>query len=278
MTAYQALVSVTPPTPGNTKLWWSPDLFDAATGTYPIVSKPSIIRYPGDSNGKIRYYEGSQQAGLIRFWPTSDNGSAGAAYAADDKVLSDLSTATGSFVIGATGPTLPNTYDGATGQTNNEVIFDFADTYPSSHTPRALTLHMCAEWGFGGKRFEAIGYEHREYGGPTCASYAQLLISVDGGQTWSILGGLSFPGFPSMGYYGDHDSVVDYGGGSTQKTLLNYTLPVQADPNAVKIKLKATAEAISASFSLNDGSDVHTVQATVAASGSVTVYALCLEG
>jgi hypothetical protein len=57
-----------PPTAGNPRMLYSPDLFDTATGDYPISPLPSTITYPVVA-GQIPFFSHAQASFI---WPTSN--------------------------------------------------------------------------------------------------------------------------------------------------------------------------------------------------------------
>jgi hypothetical protein len=75
-----AVTSQTPPTVGNSKKLWSPDLFNTINGDYPISPLPSVVHYPVDGSGKMSFFESFISG---RIWPTGDSG--GGAYAWDEQ-------------------------------------------------------------------------------------------------------------------------------------------------------------------------------------------------
>jgi hypothetical protein len=62
---FTAKTSIIPPTPGNSKMLWSQELFDVNTGAYPISPLPAICSYPMSSN-QIQFFEGYYGG---RTWP-----------------------------------------------------------------------------------------------------------------------------------------------------------------------------------------------------------------
>lgn len=61
--SYLAVPSTTPPGAGQSKALLSADLFDPATGTYPLASKPSVMHYAKDGSNQIPYYGSSSLSG-----------------------------------------------------------------------------------------------------------------------------------------------------------------------------------------------------------------------
>jgi hypothetical protein len=63
--AYVPILDYNPPTLGNPRRLYSPQLFDSNNGTYPISPLPSIATYPADIvTGRIPFYQGSQPSCL----------------------------------------------------------------------------------------------------------------------------------------------------------------------------------------------------------------------
>jgi hypothetical protein len=54
---FTAKTSIIPPTPGHSKMLWSPELFDVNTGAYPISPLPATCTYPM-LNNQIQFFEG----------------------------------------------------------------------------------------------------------------------------------------------------------------------------------------------------------------------------
>ena len=250
--SYNANVSTTPPAnSGDSKLLWSPDLFDAATGTYPIAigSRPNTISYPTDSQGQIRFYEGSQLAGPSRYWPTSDDSGASAAYSADDKILADPFQASGSYSWVAAAPSASN------GEVINEVpvIFSFAGCSQDT-TPRPLKAYACVACGAERKEFVYRGYEEQ----PVTIeerSAVSSRVSLDGGQTWT------------GAIFGTHNDLV------IAKTLFTVDIGT-ADPNLVRIKViagGATKDGTVTDYGNN--APFH-----LDCSSGCEIFALCIEG
>jgi len=58
---YAPILSVTPPTSGNSKQLWSPELFDDQTGGYPIDPLPAVpFTYPRNGSDQVQYFDGFQ--------------------------------------------------------------------------------------------------------------------------------------------------------------------------------------------------------------------------
>lgn len=58
---YNPVVSTTPPTSGNSKMLYSPELFNEDNGDYPISPLPASMTYPTDG-GHLQYFEGFEGA------------------------------------------------------------------------------------------------------------------------------------------------------------------------------------------------------------------------
>jgi hypothetical protein len=56
MAFYLALTTSTPPGVGQTKMVFSPALFDSATGAYPKSNPPASVTYAVDGNGKAVFF------------------------------------------------------------------------------------------------------------------------------------------------------------------------------------------------------------------------------
>ena len=64
---YTAITSVVPPATGQSKMLFSPELFDEATGAYPKAPLPSVATYPPDAQGRLVFFDHAQliaQAGI----------------------------------------------------------------------------------------------------------------------------------------------------------------------------------------------------------------------
>lgn len=70
MVSYVPDLSLVPPGIGETKLLYSVDLFDFASGAYPKAVPPSAAVYQKDANGVIPFYAGSHIA-VISTWNVS---------------------------------------------------------------------------------------------------------------------------------------------------------------------------------------------------------------
>ena len=95
---------------GTTRMFFSPDLFDSATGKYPKDNPPDTITYPL-LDGKFQYWDHaqSQQIGLTRLWPIGDSrrtswyinetNVAAAAYSDADKAATNILDTTDAYRV-----------------------------------------------------------------------------------------------------------------------------------------------------------------------------------
>ena len=148
---------------GTARMFFSPDLFDSATGKYPKDNPPANITYPL-LNGKFQYWSHAASMGLIRLWPTSDtfidtfgtqtDNVAGVVYSAADKAAPDILQTSDAYRISAHGGRL-NDNNVLVGN-HEELIFSF--TYNSSMLYKGRVLvHM--GWNIQSEYWEASHLE-----------------------------------------------------------------------------------------------------------------------
>ena len=68
---FDPILSTTPPASGHSKQIWSPELFDSATGDYPVSPLPGTATYP-ETLDEFQFYEGSVESGDLGFFIASN--------------------------------------------------------------------------------------------------------------------------------------------------------------------------------------------------------------
>lgn len=242
---YRAVTSFNPPAAGQSKKFYSPDLFDADTGAYPKANLPTVCSYPADANGRIPFFEGIE---YNRAWPTSDSGGGGAAYSAADQALSDLSQATESVNL-------------ANGGNQNETFLTWSWAGHSGTQSVKLSIVLSASYEVSNVNIDSMG----ESGGATAQSTAEVLVSKDSGATWTAI---DIPtvdvasGDPPSGSGGDSYWGTTY---TASKALLHTDLGT-VDISAIRVKAHTKG-----------GYGAFTTH-TVTAYAELAIFALCLEG
>lgn len=180
--SFTAITDFIPPaTIGSSRMLYSPELFDTATGAYPKSPLPTIATYPADINGRIPFFQGFR---ANRIWPFFDDDAAGAVY--DEQALNPpdghetdpppVGYTTSKEFTGSTS------YSGQEGDPPDTFLQETIFTFQENNSVISLVSNIV---------FDSLAGADAAYGGFDTGGIganisAQLLYSISGG-LWQFL-------------------------------------------------------------------------------------------